>query len=591
MRILIFLWLILSLSLTNPLQAAVPQAQREALLELYQQTQGDDWLENSNWLSGDPCENNWFGVLCNDDLIRELSLSDNNLTGHIPDSIGALTDLQRLSLSQNHLTGKIPAAIGNLSQLFNLYLYDNQLSGPIPTSFGNLTSVLSMYLNDNQLSGPIPDELGQMTALNVLSLFTNQLSGAIPQSMTNLSQLQLFFYEGNALYPANADVAQYLFFNSCFDTFGELECSSDYQTLAPGGFGIDSSTADSLTLTWDEVRYSQAGGYELWMADAVEGPYRLIRDTEDKTVTSHTMAGVSPDDELYIQLRSYTNPHQNNPNRVVSQAINLAGEMTSELSFPMQSPHSGSWYNPQQDGHGLVVQVLSDNLAVVYWYVFDNDGNQLWLVGAGPYDGQQIQANMAVSEGALFPPDFDTNDINKSFWGTITISFTADDRMNYAWIPRRDSGFPAGALNMQQLTRMGAGDVAGSEALNGSYSGSWFNPAQDGHGLAVEVLPNGVGLIYWYVFDSTGKPIWLLGSGQVSENRLDVSFSTVNGAQFPPNFDSNDLVPQFWGTASIEFNGCNNGLFSWQPDESRVGFSTGQMTVQRLTQLADLVCE
>lgn len=47
--------------------AAVPQHETNALTELYNDAGGPDWTSNTNWLTGDPCENAWYGVSCNAD--------------------------------------------------------------------------------------------------------------------------------------------------------------------------------------------------------------------------------------------------------------------------------------------------------------------------------------------------------------------------------------------------------------------------------------------------------------------------------------------------------------------------------------------
>ena len=50
----------------------VPQIQYDALAEFYNATNGDNWVNNSNWLNGDPCEDFWHGIYCqstNDSVI------------------------------------------------------------------------------------------------------------------------------------------------------------------------------------------------------------------------------------------------------------------------------------------------------------------------------------------------------------------------------------------------------------------------------------------------------------------------------------------------------------------------------------------
>ena len=66
-----------SLLISQFAQGEVPQIERDALVAIYQQTGGENWVDNSNWLQGDPCESNWYGVLCNDDEITYIELIEN----------------------------------------------------------------------------------------------------------------------------------------------------------------------------------------------------------------------------------------------------------------------------------------------------------------------------------------------------------------------------------------------------------------------------------------------------------------------------------------------------------------------------------
>ena len=101
---------------TTSLFAAVPPAERNALIDLYNATDGSNWTRNDNWEncyfcihSSDPCDNNWYGVTCDssNQHIIELGLHMNNLNGTIPASLGDLTELKRLDLDDNKLSGPI----------------------------------------------------------------------------------------------------------------------------------------------------------------------------------------------------------------------------------------------------------------------------------------------------------------------------------------------------------------------------------------------------------------------------------------------------------------------------------------------------
>ena len=42
-----------------------PQSQIDALTDLYTHNNGPYWRIQTNWLEGDPCSNQWYGVTCN----------------------------------------------------------------------------------------------------------------------------------------------------------------------------------------------------------------------------------------------------------------------------------------------------------------------------------------------------------------------------------------------------------------------------------------------------------------------------------------------------------------------------------------------
>ncbi|CAI5978296.1 unnamed protein product [Closterium sp. NIES-64] len=107
-------------------------------------------------------------------------LFEGNLTGPIPESIGALTNLHDLQVLSNSLGGTIPAAIGNLTALTNLVLVGTSLSGSIPEAISRLKQLRSLELNDNRLSGTIPACITHLTALTSLYLDHNQLTGELP---------------------------------------------------------------------------------------------------------------------------------------------------------------------------------------------------------------------------------------------------------------------------------------------------------------------------------------------------------------------------------------------------------------------------
>ena len=158
------------------------ETDREALVALYNATDGENWNQSDNWLSDAPL-GEWKGVLTDDRRVVVLYLGDNGLTGEIPAELGSLSNLTALYLDTNALSGEIPPELGSLSNLTDLSLYHNALSGAIPAELGSLSNLAELDLRNNALSGAIPAELGSLSNLTNLRLLSNDLSGCVPSSL------------------------------------------------------------------------------------------------------------------------------------------------------------------------------------------------------------------------------------------------------------------------------------------------------------------------------------------------------------------------------------------------------------------------
>ncbi|MCY4573184.1 MAG: Two component regulator three Y domain protein [Gemmatimonadetes bacterium] len=175
--------------------------ERDALVALFENTGGSDWINRDGWLS-DAELGNWYGVDTNTQgHVTRIVLDENNLVGSLPPELGVLVHLSRLSLQRNGLIGEIPPELGRLARIDTLDLYINGLSGAIPQELLELEDVAMLLLGFNQLSGSIPPGLGSMPGLERLWLNHNNLSGPVPPELGELgAQLQwLDIQENGAL--------------------------------------------------------------------------------------------------------------------------------------------------------------------------------------------------------------------------------------------------------------------------------------------------------------------------------------------------------------------------------------------------------
>ncbi len=174
------------------------EAEKQALIELYNATNGPNWTNNTNWLTNAPvCD--WYGITVVDGKVEKLILENNNLTGVVPTDIDGLINLKQLFLQRNNLSGTIPSEIGNLINLEYLSLYSNDFSGEVPLKMGELINLENLYLYENNLSGAIPSEIGGAISLIDLRMYDNNLSEGIPSTIGNLVNLKRLFLHDNDL--------------------------------------------------------------------------------------------------------------------------------------------------------------------------------------------------------------------------------------------------------------------------------------------------------------------------------------------------------------------------------------------------------
>lgn len=74
----------------------------------------------------------WPYVRCNSaGRVTVLALTNINITGHVPDVVGGLSDLAHLDISGNNITGTFPTALYRCGSLRHLMLSWNHISGEL----------------------------------------------------------------------------------------------------------------------------------------------------------------------------------------------------------------------------------------------------------------------------------------------------------------------------------------------------------------------------------------------------------------------------------------------------------------------------
>jgi len=114
---------------------------------------------------------------------------------------------------------------------------------------------------------------------------------------------------------------------------------------------------------------------------------------------------------------------------------------------------TGAWYDPVQNGHGLLIEVLPGNRIYAAWFAFDPAGTQqAWFTGVGTYSGN-IATITDVSRpiGGRWIPNFDPAQIGRTRWGSLTFTFTDCDHGRVDFVST--AGFGSGSMNLTRLTQ------------------------------------------------------------------------------------------------------------------------------------------
>ncbi len=126
----------------------------------------------------------------------------------------------------------------------------------------------------------------------------------------------------------------------------------------------------------------------------------------------------------------------------------------------------------------------------------------------------------------------------------------------------------------------------------GSQSGSWYSPSRSGEGFNIEMYRRAGSnrdemLVYWYTYDPTGRPLWLVGSGDPMEA---IQMYSAHGGRLGSPSNPANVVREYWGTLSIGLNEhrelCPDlGAVTYTPaDTTQAG---GRYEIQRLTPRSD----
>ncbi len=267
----------------------------------------------------------------------------------------------------------------------------------------------------------------------------------------------------------------------------------------------------------------------------------------------------------------------------------LSFELTDQFQnapFTIQPGISAAWFDPSHAGEGFLIEILEDGRAVLYWFTYDEQGNQRWFIGLGEVRGNTLAFDpLLLAEGGIFGPEFDPDQVVLTPLGRADFIFSG---CNSATMRHTVAGRNL-RQNLIRLTSLtGLDCLPTPKGLATGVSGSWYDPDHQGEGFVIEAIDADRVLVYWFTYDDQGNQVWVFGEGQLDSGTVVIEEALISsGGLFGDAFDPSQVALTPWGRIELEF-GCETGTVSY--DSALPGFGAGSQNLVRLTRLAGLEC-
>ena len=127
-------------------------------------------------------------------------------------------------------------------------------------------------------------------------------------------------------------------------------------------------------------------------------------------------------------------------------AKNFHGDDTSvsQLEYVgINAGLTGNWWGgPDRKGEGFLLEVANSNdvlTLVVSFYTYDADGNQVYLIAAGPATtGMTVAVNVSITDGRNWGAAYNPDDGATTPWGTGEFTFPGCDVGTFSLTPNAD---------------------------------------------------------------------------------------------------------------------------------------------------------
>jgi hypothetical protein len=175
--------------------------ERESFLvlqEFFIATNGASWTSTWNMNTTSPCA--LQGISCsNNTCVTGIDLSQNHLSGTLPEALRNFTSLITFNVAGNHIGGTLPPEYSAWTSMVQFKVSNNSISGTLPREYQSWTQVWEFHISLNNISGTLPPEYADMHEMGFFSAFNNRLTGTLPPQFSNWRSVIGLSVQNNSL--------------------------------------------------------------------------------------------------------------------------------------------------------------------------------------------------------------------------------------------------------------------------------------------------------------------------------------------------------------------------------------------------------
>ena len=163
--------------------------------------------------------------------------------------------------------------------------------------------------------------------------------------------------------------------------------------------------------------------------------------------------------------------------------------------------YAGAFVDPTHGGEGWVIEPFSATQAGAYWFTYDANGEQAWLLGIGTLEGNRLVIDGTLRPvGTNFGSGFDAARVERTSWGRVEFEFGSCNTTTVRYTSAAE-GFGNGTLTAQRLTKLASATCLDAAQIRPARAnGTW----REGPRMPVPESENTVAILDGKIYSSGG---------------------------------------------------------------------------------------